>query len=181
MAIIRLQSQLPGTHGLSCRTGPLCPCSSRAGWAPGKEGGLAREGSVAMPGAARPQPLGPFLLLAESSGFHPASKGHQSAEQKAALSSNSAERMERGRVAAPSSAAIAARLEPGLAAPCRARSSQHGPGASDGAQRNRGGSRGPGSVPPPEPAWILGTKKPAFETRQNCPALCKAEAAGSTN
>lgn len=38
-----------------------------------------------------------------------------------------------------------------------------------------------GSELPPEPRWILGTKKPAFETRQNCPALCKAEAAGSTN
>lgn len=141
--------------------GPVSPRSSRAGWALRKEGGLSSMSPLVFTPFPRDNNVWSRTLLSAPIQW-------RGMEREGTYGSSEL-------CCCPSQAGAQAGSTMQLpACPWIQRWER-------GAQRNSSGIRGPGSVPPPKLGWILGTKKPAFETRQNCPALCKAEAAGSTN
>lgn len=122
------------------------------GWVGAGEGGRALPGQVRKGGSGGErgnaqscspsgmEPLGLFLLLHKSSGFHPIPKGQESVEQKDALSSSSVERDAEGM---DGISECRSRLEPWLAAPCRTRSSQPVAGSRDGSAVLQGTAVGP--------------------------------------
>lgn len=125
----------------------------QGGWALGKEGGLCqgrvrkgdsgRECGNARSPSARSL-WGPFSSWMSPQVSIPFPQDSNLRSRRLLSAPVQSRGMERGRVAALSFAVIPARLEPWLAAPCRAHSSQHIPGCSNGSSVPRGTAVGSG-------------------------------------